>query len=339
MARTGAQPRAAESQKAWEWSIAGYLYLGGLGAGSFTVALVAGWLGFALAPARFTLIGDSAWEWPKALILWGPFATALGASLLIFHLGRNRLSFYNAHKNPRTSWLARGFIILGGFIVSGCVVAVVSIFFPAWPLRAPIVWRALEGTAVVFAVCTAVYTGLLLRSMKYIPAWNAPFIPFLFLASALSTGTMGVILGALMYRFSPVEPATHRLVRGLERVELLLIVIEATLLALYVRYLKSGRPAGLVSARMWLSGPWRYGFWGGIVAPALALPLAIDVINLGMSSDALAIIASVSVLIGGFALRLGVLEIGVKEEPPLYKLAIWRAQLPPIATGREQKRP
>ena len=331
LARIDATPRPGRPQISWEASIAGYLYLGGLGAGAYVVAVVAGWLGLTLAPARITVIGGWVWDWPRALVLWGPFATALGASLLIFHLGRNWSHFYAACKNPRTSWLARGFLILGGFILVGGVVAAVAVFLPSWPDRHLGLWRGLEAVGVVLAFGTAIYTGLLLRSIKYIPAWNAPFIPFLFLASALSTGAMGVLMGAMVHRLLVADAASaHGLARGVEAIEPLLIAIEATLLVLYVRYLKKGKPEGLVSARLWLSGSWRYGFWGGIVGLSLALPFALELVNLGLRSDLLAVIASASVLSGGFVLRMGVLGIGVKETPPLYKFALWRAQHPAV---------
>ena len=326
VSRISANPGTAEAQISWESSIAGYLYLAGLGAGAFIMAVVAGWLGLGLAPVRTGLIGGWAWDWSKVFVLWGPFVTAIGASLLIFHLGRNRFLFYTAWRNPRTAWLSRGFLILSGFIVVGCLVAVVSVFLPSWPDRAPWLWRVLEAVGLVFAFGTAFYPGLDLKSMKFIPAWNAPLIPFLFLASALSTGAMGVIMGAMMYRLAVAGPASaHELARGLETMEPLLIVIEATLLVLYLRHLKNGRPEGLVSAHMWLSGSWRYGFWGGIVGLALALPFALDLVNLEFHSAVLSVIASASVLIGSFILWLGVLSIGIKETPPLYKFSKWRA--------------
>jgi polysulfide reductase chain C len=331
VSRISAEPRVAEPQDSWELAIAGYLYLGGLGAGAFIMAIVAGWLGLGLTPAYVHPIGDWAWDWSKALVLWGPFLTALGASLLVFHLGKNWFLGFTACFNPRTSWLARGFIILATFIVVGCAVALVSVFAPHWPARLGILWTALEALGVLFALGTAIYTGILLQSMRFIPAWNSPFLPFLFLASALSTGAMGVIMGAMIYRFAAADPrSAHQLARALEVIEPVLIVVEASLLVLYLRRLRKGKPEGQLSAQMWLSGRWRLGFWGGIVGLALALPFLLDAVNLGLRSDGLAMAASSSVLIGGFLLRCGVLAIGVKETPPLYKLSKWRVAHPAV---------
>ena len=325
-ARVVGRPSIEEPQDAWELVIAGYLYLGGLGAGAFIVAIVSGWFGLALAPTLVHPVGGWDWDWSQACVLWGPFATAIGAGLLVFHLGRHRLRFYSACFNPRTSWLARGFLILSGFIVLGALVALVSIFLPSLPGRIMPLWRSLEALGVLFALGTAVYTAILLQSMSFIPAWNSPFLPYLFLASALSTGAVGVIAGALIHGFIVAKPdSSPELARVLEYVEPALVIIEASILALYVRHLRRGKYEGLLSSRMWLSGRWRVGFWGGIVGLALVLPFLLDAANLGVRSEVLTLVAAVSVLTGGFLLRCGILAIGVKESPPLYKYAQWRA--------------
>ncbi len=339
VARIHAEPRPADAQSSWELSIAGYLYLGGLGAGAFIVATVAGWLGLSLAPAEAAVLGDRVWDWSPALVLWGPFVTALGASLLVFHLGRNRSLFYTACRNPRTSWLARGFLILSAFIVVGCLLALIAIAAPSWPDRLPGLWRGAEVVGVLLAFATAVYTGLLLKSVGFIPAWNATLIPFLFLASAISTGAMGVAVGAILYGYLTGDAGSaHDLVRWVEALELPLIAAEAAFLALYIGRLRRGKPEGALAARMWLSGRWRYGFWGGIVGLALALPFALTLVNGALGSSTVALAAAASVLTGGFMLRAGILAVGVKEAPPLYRLAEWRARHPKVGAGPAPER-
>ncbi len=334
VARIQAEPRPADAESSWGLAIAGYLYLGGLGAGAFIAATVARWLGLSLAPAGTTVLGDWAWDWSPALVLWGPFVTGLGALLLIFHLGRNRSLFYTACRNPRTSWLARGFLILSAFIAVGCLMALIAIVAPSWPGRLPGLWRVGEVVGVLLAFATAVYTGLLLRSMRFIPAWNATLIPFLFLASAISTGAMGVVVGATLHGYLTGDAGSaHDLVRWLEALELPLIATEAALLALYVGRLRRGRSESALAVRMWLSGRWRYGFWGGIVGLALVLPFALTLVNGALGSNTVALAAAASVLSGGFLLRAGILAIGVKEAPPLYRLAEWRARHPKVGAG------
>ncbi len=328
------KPRVAEPQDSWGSEIAGYLYLGGLGAGSFALAVVLGWLGWGLAPA----VGgpaDRVWDWSAALVLWGPLVTAFGAALLILHLGRNWFLFLTAGRNPRTSWLARGFGVLSAFILVATAVLAVAVFVPQWAHGHLVLWRLLETVGALTALGTALYTGVLLQSMSYIPAWGVtlapfarlPLLPFLFLASALSTGAMGLVVGAEVYHLLAQETASaSELVHALEVVEPILIAWEAVLLALYVRNLQTGKPEGRLSAQMWLSGSWRYGFWVGIVGLALLVPFVLDLVNLVANSGPVTALAAASVLLGGFVLRLGVLSIGIKETPPLYKLSKWRRQ-------------
>ena len=132
----------------------------------------------------------------------------------------------------------------------------------------------------------------------------------------------------------PTTVSARELVRGLRQAELIVLAVEAALLALYVWRLRRGKPAGLLSAKMWLTGGWRVGFWGGIVGLALSLPFVLVLVNLGLDSEHVAVVAALSVLTGGFLLRCGVLAIGVIETPPLVQVrALARASTCP-GSGR-----
>ncbi len=327
LARIPMTPQVDEPQRQWDLAIAGYLYLGGLGAGAFVIAVLLDWFGLGLGPVPVELVDGWPWDWSQALLWWGAPVTAVGASLLIFHLGRNWYLFHTAWKNPRTSWLARGFLILTAFIVVGTIIAAVAVLFPDWPARLPSLWRLAQGLGFVLAVGTAVYTGLLLRSMRYIAAWNTVLLPVLFLASALSTGVAGQLLGTLLYGVlatdqGPVESVVH----ALEGAKPALIALEAAALAAYVWRLTRGKPEAQESARRMLSGSWRTGFWLGIVGGALVLPLVLTGVGAALASDSLTITSAMSALIGGFILRMGVLAVGIREAPPLYRLSRWQAE-------------
>ena len=333
LSRVNLNARATEPQDSWGWQIAGYLYLGGLGAGAFAVAVVLDWCGFTPHASSGGATSGWAWDWPQLLLYWGPLVTASGASLLIFHLGKNWHLFFTASRNPRTSWLARGFLILSGFIVLGVAVLAVAVLLPGWAGRLPVPWRFLQALGLAFALGTAVYTGILLKSMKYIPAWNVPQLPFLFLVSAISTGSMGVLVAATAYRWAVTDATSATtLIHAIDVSEPLILVCEAALLVLYVRHLIRGKPEAVLSARMLLSGCWRYRFWIGVVCAALAWPFVLDTVNLGVGSDLLGLAAATTVLVAGFVLRLGVLAIGIKERPPLYALSKWRAERAPLTT-------
>jgi formate-dependent nitrite reductase membrane component NrfD len=287
---------------------------------------------------------------PAILVYWGPAITALGASLLIFHLGRNWFLFFTACFNPRSSWLARGFLILATFIVVGCVAAVVAVCLPGRLDAQPAAWRAIQAVGLLFACGTAVYTGILLRSMKYIPAWHAVLLPVLFFVSALSTGAMGIALGTLLFRVISGDASVARsMIGSIETAEPAILLVEGVVLVFYLRHLAKGKREARLSVAMLLSGTWRRAFWWAVVGGALALPLLLsgvsailhlaDVTSFRLFgaelevASVLVLVAAVTVLFGGFVLRLGILGVGVKERPPLYGMSMWRAEhgLPLVA--------
>lgn len=355
LAQVDLTPRATAPQSSWGWEIAGYLYLGGLGAGAFIVAVLLDWMGLRLPTSQLAVYAGWNWDWAAVFAYWGPAITAVGASLLIFHLGRNWFLFFTACFNPRSSWLARGFLILATFIIVGCLAAAVAVFFPGWPRDVPAAWRAVQAIGLVFACGTAIYTGILLRSMKYIPAWNAALLPALFFVSALSTGAMGIAVGALLVRlFSGERLVVQPVIARIEAIEPALLLVEGAVLLAYMWRLTKGKPEARLSATMLVSGSWRYPFWAGVVCGALGLPLVLAffsrVLVTASSSlqvfgaevevaNVLMLVAAVSVLCGGFVLRLGVLGVGIKERPPLYGMSMWRAEhgLPLVAHDFDDK--
>ena len=180
-------------QRVWRWEIAIYLYMAGMGAGSFIIGMLISW--FINPSVPITLFGFS-FDLAKPALLWGPIFVAVGAPFLILDLGIKKRFLY-ACLNPKTSWVARGFLILSTFIVLGLTVLGASLLYPQMLIDRSAPWVVLEAVSVVFAFATAIYTGVLLKSVRYVPIWNTPLLPALFLASALSTGSMGIILAMM----------------------------------------------------------------------------------------------------------------------------------------------
>lgn len=342
-----AAPRhaAVERQHAWGLVIAGYLYLGGLGAGAFALAILLEWSGIGLAPQHIALGAGRTWDWSPALLLWGPLVAALGAALLVLHLGRNWLLFWTAGNKPRTSWMARGYGILLLFIVLGGGLLLIAVGIPQWQAEQIVVRRLLQSLGLVAALGTAVYTGILLQSMRYIPAWTVsllrhrslPLVPFLFTVSALSTGASALAVSALLYGRLAADGGTSAalLLWSVEIVELVVLPCEAALLAIYVRNLLHGKPEAGRSARLLLRGAWRYPFWLGIVGCALAVPFVLGLLNIWIRSPLLIGGAAASVLAGGLVLRMGILAAGIRETPPLCRLSEWRQRGSPAASQQE----
>jgi formate-dependent nitrite reductase membrane component NrfD len=308
-----------KAQRVWKWEIAIYLYLAGMGAGSFVFGIGTLW---AFGPsARVTVFGfpiDAA----SLALLWGPVLVAVGAPFLILDLGIKRRFLY-ACLNPGSSWVARGFAILSSFIVLGGIVFLVSVLFPEIPPRIPTLWGALKILSVLLALGTAIYTGILLKSVKYIPIWNSPLLPVLFLASALSTGSMAVILSEMgTSLLLPRGGGTFFLLsqRALP-LEQVLVLIEAVILALYLYSRYRAKDQGEASVRLLLSGRLRSLFWGGIVLIGFVFPLLLEyTYSCCPDYPVLLFTTGLLLLCGGFFLRLGVLASGVKETVPMKRL-------------------
>jgi protein NrfD len=331
---------AAESQRSWRLEIAGYLFLGGAGAGWAIAGAVLDWAGYRLplqagpAPFGVHLVAFCA--------LGGPVITALGALLLVFHLGRNRRLAYTAGRNPRTSWLARGFWLLSAFIAVGCTQLAIAALAPTWADGHQTTWRALEAATVTLAAGTAVYTGLLLRSMAYIAAWRPWELTAVFVASALSGGVAALVAGAgVAAALGIAAEEAVELATAAGGLDAALLVIEAVLLAAYLGTLLRGGSAGAASARLLLRGRWWPAFWIVVLGIGVAAPLSVDLVPQAHGWSGL-VGAALVVLAGGFVLRLLVLSVGSKDEPPLRRLSEWRAAaraaqpgaLPRAATSR-----
>jgi len=319
------ESKTPRPQHIWRWEIAVYLYMAGMGAGSFIIGMFVLW--FMKPEVPITLLGFNL-DIAKPALLWGPLFVAVGAPFLILDLGI-KTRFLYACLNPRTSWLARGFFILSTFIVLGLIVFAVSILFPQLFNTRPTLWFVLEVISVIFAFSTAIYTGVLLKSVKYIPIWNTPLLPVLFLASALSTGSMGVILAMLgselLFSSADVFAVVAHTVVGYERV---LIVIEAVILAIYLYSRYRAKDQGETSVRLLLSGKLKPLFWGGIVLIGFVFPLALEyAFSCCPENPELLYATGVFLLCGGFFLRLGVLASGVKEQLPMRKFMEMRYQL------------
>lgn len=300
-------------QEHWGWIIAIYLYLAGMGAGSYIIGTVIQWF---VHPSRSIMIWGQALDSAKAILLWGPILVAIGTPFLILDLGIKKRFLY-ACLNPRTSWVARGFIILSIFIIFGLVLLAKSALPFQWLHAESVLWRILEVITWGFAFGTALYTGILLKATKSIPLWNTYFLPLLFLVSALSTGSMAIILSALgSGLFSHDTTVLKVLTVG----EQILVVIEGIVLYLYLSGRYRASEQGKDSVHLLLFGEKKFIFWGGIVLLGFVFPFVLEGIAAFSHGNVFLIFSSGFILLcGGFFLRLGVLSAGVKEQIPMQR--------------------
>jgi len=313
-------------QTVWEWLPAIYLFLGGLGAGAFLVAATLEFSGkryeFDFCPP--TLVGA---------ILPGPLV-ALGTVLLIFDLGAGlrepwRIFYMFTHFSSVMTW---GIWILSVFIPLALVYGFLEVMDTY-----PLVWermtkrlallqrlsvrrikRIVAAVGAVFAVATALYTGLLLSAVgPAIPFWSTsvlpflpiPMMPLLFLVSAISTGIgLTVDLSGTL-----ALPDMQKRFRRLPLIHLALIGIEAVLLGLllFTAFVEGG--AAAQAARDIAMGPHSLVFWILIVLVGFVFPLAVHAYTLGLGRHPrlLHLGAGIGIVVAGLILRYVVLVSGI----------------------------
>jgi len=311
--------RYLRPQKEWKEMIAIYLYLAGMGAGSFIIGTLIHWLGVKLNPPFIPSVDLFGYTLTlsKVPIFWGPIMVAISAPCLILDLGI-KWRFMYACLNPRTSWVARGFIILSIFIVFGLILLAKSILPFEWLHTGSVLWWILEIITFAFAFGTAFYTGILLKATKSIPLWNTYLLPLLFLVSALSTGSMAIILstlgtGLFSHNSGPLKVLMHG--------EQMLVVIEGIVLYLFLSRRYKAAEQGKDSVRLLLFGEMKLIFWVGIVFLGLIFPILLEnIASLFHGNMVLIFIAGILLLWGGFFLRLGILHAGIKEQIPMHRL-------------------
>jgi polysulfide reductase chain C len=311
--------RHLRPQKEWKEIIAIYLYLAGMGAGSFVIGTLISWMGVKLDPPFLSplhLFGYTL-NLSRVPIFWGPIMVAIGAPFLILDLGI-KWRFMYACLNPRTSWVARGFIILSVFIVFGLVLLAKSILPFEWLHAGSPLWRILEAIALLFAFATALYTGILLKATKSVPLWNTHLLPILFLVSALSTGSMSIILSTLGTGVFSHDAGALKVLMGAEQV---LVVIEGIVLYLFLSRRYRAAEQGKDSVRLLLFGEMKMIFWGGVVLLGFIFPVVLENIAAFFPGNFVLIFAAgIFLLCGGFFLRVGILHAGIKDQIPMHRL-------------------
>lgn len=292
-----------ELQTEWSWLIAIYLFLGGLGAGTFcTVAVITLFTG-----ERF-----------KSTVRFGAWASVIcisvGVSALLVHVGQplRALVLFNSFVNF-DSWMTRGawflfFAILfdGLFALFWTELALTRMERMFKPLVTnKVLWRAvLAVIGIVINIGVAVYTGILLNVLPFRPFWHTDLLPVLFTISAMDTG-LGLITAyaTLRERAKGVE----RLRTILELFIIVLILSEAGVLAYYLQTMLGGSIDAMRSAELLINGVLSPVFWIFVVGLGLTVPLLVCLIQLsGLGKRAPLVgpfTAITSCLIGGFTLR------------------------------------
>jgi formate-dependent nitrite reductase membrane component NrfD len=253
-------------------------YAGGLGGGLYLVSLYF----------------NSLWG---MFISWLIIAVLKGGTHLIY-LGKP-LRFWRIIAHPQTSWLARGFLFVMGFVGFGAIQLMLSYWAPG--SVAAIVFKVLTG---IMAFSVAIYTGFVLKTVKGVPFWNSALLPLLFILCGVLGGFGLAVVIALNGGGIALGQAEMGS-RWLLAANILLIIV-------YLWRASVRAEVGKQSVLEQIHGHSAPIFWAGVVALGIVIPLGITITSLVATevSSALLIGGVVCEIIGGLALRYCVLKAG-----------------------------
>lgn len=301
-------------QNTWGWLVAVYLFLGGLGAGAFvTVAVIS-----LVTGERF-----------KSTVRFGAWASAIaiavGTLCLLIDVGKpfRALVLFRSFVHFSSwmtigAWLLFGAILFDGLFALFWTEPVLKWVEARWkfPVEQRKAFRIILAVLGIFInLGVAVYTGVLLGAPQFRPFWHTWWLPALFTASALDTG-VGLVTGYATLRERSEK--SHALRNVLEGCIIALILIEASVLYLYLSNMLKASPDAVRSAELLTSGALRVPFWLVVVGLGLAVPLLVCATQLGgllkkRAAVVVPLIGLVSCLIGGWTLRYLVLSAGLPQ--------------------------
>jgi phenylacetyl-CoA:acceptor oxidoreductase subunit 1 len=203
-------PLVGPLQTFWDWRAAMNWCFGGVSSGLVVVALLAALRGL-VNPVRLP------WIDAGAAVLMG-----IGLFFVFLKIGR-KLRFWRAVSRPQTSWMTRELYV-------------VAIFYPA--VLASLLWGgfAIYAVAALAALGFLVCQAMILYKARGIPAWRAPLMPWMIVATGLLEG-FGLLLA-----IGTFVPGTLASGGMLAAAGLVLIAINA---ALWVAYRSTARARGI----------------------------------------------------------------------------------------------
>ena len=291
------------TELAWGGIIAIYLFLAGVAGGAFLTAALTDLFN---KNRPFKVIRSGAYIAPVAIII--------GLAMLVIDLGK-----------PFSFWKLLIYVNFGSVMSIG--VFIISIFTALAVVYAYLVWMAAaaekriqitiagqemaaakaggiqslrKSVAVIgslFALGTATYTGFLLSAVTTNGLWHVnflgiegiPFLPILFLVSAISAGLAATLIGAV-----DCSDLT-----AYKKADIILLAIEIILLAILYTSVKAA----------FFSGGMATLFWLGVVGVGLLLPLVLAIYGVSTHKNLVLPVCGM-VVVGGLCLRYFVVYSG-----------------------------
>jgi formate-dependent nitrite reductase membrane component NrfD len=298
-----------ELQNTWSWLPAIYLFLGGLSAGAFCVVAIL----HLVTGARF-----------KATVKFGAlisfFGLASGLLALLLEVGKpfRAVILFKSFVNFN-SWMTIGaWLIFGAVVLYGLFAILGMDSVVAWLGRSRKRWtNMISPMRIVLAIigfplslCVAVYTGLLLGTLPFIPFWNTWLLPALFTASALDTG-IALMAGYVAIREKGAGVPRLKIV--LQALVMVFVATTGSVLWLYLQTMLKNSPEASTSVRLLTGGALSPLFW--IIVISLALSFLAELIQLSHAIKRAALALSLAgvapAILAGLLLRFVVLSAGL----------------------------
>lgn len=282
--------------------IACYLFLAGGGAGAFVIAaFVDGALRFKRTPrlVRVAPVTDAG-------LAIGPAAVAVGGVFLLCDLGSPERALC-VFLGPPQSLLGMGAWSIALFCFSAVAALVCgrsSCLFASRRME-----PVFQAIAFVCAMFVMVYSGLYLSLFPAVPFLHTPWIPILFVVSALATGAGSLTVTAFVRQgFEGVLEGMD----GLSTVDAWLALVESVALAALCADAFMAGDAVACSAYSLIAGRFSVLFWGGVAVSGLVVPFVIDIVSKRVFSPPLIAAGGFLRMAGGLCLRFALLLAAVR---------------------------
>ena len=254
-------------------------YTGGLGGGLYLVS------------SYYDSFPGMVVSWLIVAILKGGFHIA--------YLGKP-MRFWRIIMRPQTSWVSRGFLFVGGFIVIGFIQLFISFYHPGSSVE-----LFLRILTAICAFCEAIYTGFAMNYVNGIPFWNSALVPVLFILYGL-LGGFALLMGLAIVGIAAVD------LIALEEASRFFMVAGILLLVIYLWSATYMNETAKASVKKLIAGSLAPIFWIGLIFIGLLVPLVVSVLSYAdvhLASGVL-LLAIICEIIGGLSLRYCLLKAG-----------------------------
>lgn len=285
---------------AWDWRIAADLFLGGIGAGAFLLAV-----------ANSLRYKDKYPALSRTGAIISPIAMIAGILFMMSELGHPLRMAHTMTGFNVTSPLSWGGPLQGLLIAIGVIYAFLWLKPVADKAR-----KAIGIIGIPVALCVAFYHGWLLSALTARPLWNSGLVTLLAILAAATTGTAAVLLVATLTGKARTGETPGWMVRDVRVFLVGALAMQAVAFAVWWLSMygatAEAREAVVVAAGALGSKPWLLG-----VVVGLLVPILLQIVDMARGREetvapsvGLTALTTVLILVGGFVFRFVVISGG-----------------------------